>query len=825
MKVLTLNCRSLNNQIQRKLLFDEFLKFGVSCLQETYITNETAPAWIAQWSGQFFYVPGTPKSKGLIVLINRTLNCENVNHYVINDRCHIVNLTTNNKKFSFVNFYVPSLKEEREQFIKNLPDFNQYCDKDAFQIFLGDFNMVLNNMIDIISGHPHPLREVSCFKKFVEKYNLVDSFRYKFPNKKEYSWSQLRQTTNGSTFIARRLDYILISQGLCPFINNIQMIPFTGTDHKGVFLELKLISNQRGPGYWRFNDLLLENRDFISDMTDFIVSYLNNLKSEKIFNHRLIWDLLKTGIRDRCLSFVRNRKIEEWVDDLDLQIKDVSDKIAYNPTNNELLHKLNTLTSRKEIKELAQARYLIKKTKLKYIEQGEQPTKYFFNLEKARHAKQDIHEIYDENNVLLTTPPQILNRLTLFYKDLMNEPKELAIPFLDHDTFLEDFLQDINYPTIDNVEKNNLDQPFIKDDLLSGFKQLNKDSSPGLDGISPSFYLAFWDFLKEPFFKCVTEAFNEQCLSTSQQRSVITLLPKTKGEGLKDVKNWRPLSLTNIDYRCITRVLAQRVQTVISKLINNDQTAYIRSRSIHDNIRYTADLLRYVKTHDLPGMIVSLDYQKAFDRVSRSAIISALKFFNFGDNFINYVKTIINNTQSCVKNANWLSAFFTTDRGVRQGCCLSPLLFILVTELQAIKLRNLPSFEGILDNTSMIFRRERKLSQYADDMTLYAKNEPSLNAAMTTIDKFSVFSGLILNRKKCVGLMINQIGYVRNSNLEGITWINEDENIRILGTSYNLNIEASKIDENWDSKLEDIKQLIKKLVQTYDFYLGKESCF
>ena len=237
MKVLTLNCRGCNKEIVRKLLFTEFLKYSVSCLQETYITNETAPAWSAQWSGQFFYVPGTQHSKGLIVLINKTLNCENVNHFVINDRCHIVNFTLQNIKFSIVNFYVPSVKEERVQFINNLPNFNLYCDNDTCQIFVGDFNMVLNNSLDIISGLPHSLREITHFENFVEDYNLIDSFRYKFPQKKEYSWSRLSKTENGFCFVARRLDYVFISNDFCRSINDIMIVPFTGSDHKGVLLD------------------------------------------------------------------------------------------------------------------------------------------------------------------------------------------------------------------------------------------------------------------------------------------------------------------------------------------------------------------------------------------------------------------------------------------------------------------------------------------------------------------------------------------------------------------------------------------------------------
>ena len=122
-------------------------------------------------------------------------------------------------------------------------------------------------------------------------------------------------------------------------------------------------------------------------------------------------------------------------------------------------------------------------------------------------------------------------------------------------------------------------------------------------------------------------------------------------------------------------------------------------------------IIRFSDREQLDGLVVSLDYQKAFDTVEKKTIIAALKCFNF--------ETILKNTQSAVKNGGWLSNWFTTSRGVRQGCCVSPLLFVLVVELLAITIRNRDDIKGVLRDS--VLQDNLKLLQYADDMTLLLK--------------------------------------------------------------------------------------------------------
>ena len=139
---------------------------------------------------------------------------------------------------------------------------------------------------------------------------------------------------------------------------------------------------------------------------------------------------------------------------------------------------------------------------------------------------------------------------------------------------------------------------------------------------------------------------------------------------------------------------------VIKHIVRENQVGYIEGRSINDHIRLIDDVINAANVINLEGILVSLDYRKAFDTVSRSAIISALRTFNFGPVYISLVSTILNETEVAIKNAGWISSYFSTNQGIKQGCALSPLLFILVAEILAIKIRNNNNIKGIFENAN-----------------------------------------------------------------------------------------------------------------------------
>ena len=152
--------------------------------------------------------------------------------------------------------------------------------------------------------------------------------------------------------------------------------------------------------------------------------------------------------------------------------------------------------------------------------------------------------------------------------------------------------------------------------------QANK--SPGNDGLTKEFYLAFFDLLGPKLPNSFKFALNHGELSSSQKQAVITLIEK-KGGDERYLKNWRPISLLNVDTKLLSKVLACRIKKVIATLASNDQSAYVPGRFIGESVRLTSDLLEYMDDNNLPGYLVTIDIETAFDSVDHTFLCATLR--------------------------------------------------------------------------------------------------------------------------------------------------------------------------------------------------------
>ena len=231
-------------------------------------------------------------------------------------------------------------------------------------------------------------------------------------------------------------------------------------------------------------------------------------------------------------------------------------------------------------------------------------------------------------------------------------------------------------------------------------------------------------------------AFETGSLSVSQRRGTITLIQKSDGN-LSEHSHWRPISLLNVDYKILTRILAKRVESFLPKLVNSDQTGFVNGRYIGQNIRLLSDIMEYLDAKKTSGLFLFVDFEKAFDTLEWNFIAKTLEVFNFGPNFTRWFSVVYNNVQSAVMNGGFLTNYFKISRGVRQGCPLSPSLFILAVELLALKIRQDPSCKGIdLPN-----QQEVKISQFADDTTIITNNSESLKPYLQSVEVVGTLSG------------------------------------------------------------------------------------
>ena len=190
--------------------------------------------------------------------------------------------------------------------------------------------------------------------------------------------------------------------------------------------------------------------------------------------------------------------------------------------------------------------------------------------------------------------------------------------------------------------------------------------------------------------------------------------------------------------------IVNRIKQVLNKIIHKDQTGFIKGRYIGENIRLIYDIMHNTESHNIPGLLLLVDFEKVFDSVSWSFIEKALDIFNFKVSIKNWIKTLYNNSQSCVIQ-NGL------ERGCRQGDPLSPYIFIICAEILAILVQNANDIKEYL------------ISQYADDTSFMLDGSPkSLNNTLLILEYYANISGLKLNYAKTKVIWIGSKRFLKD---------------------------------------------------------------
>ena len=345
--------------------------------------------------------------------------------------------------------------------------------------------------------------------------------------------------------------------------------------------------------------------------------------------------------------------------------------------------------------------------------------------------------------------------------------------------------------------KNLSEGPITAKECLAALKSFQHNKTPGTDCLSAEFYLHFWNDISDPLIDCLNHSASVGELSISQRQGIISLIPKKNKDPLL-LKNWRPITLLNVDYKLATKCIARRLEKVLPHLIERDQTGYIKGGYIGENIRVISDIIEQHEHKE--GMILFLDFEKTFDSLEWDYLFKVLDLMNFGPGVLNWIHTFYKNISSCVIYNDYSSDFFSLQRGVRQGCPLSGLLFVLAVEPLAHQIRISESIKG-LENGNKI----TKLSLYADDTTAFIRDDLSAASLFDLLDQFGDLFGLKINKSKTEGLWLG-------------VWkcrLGKDEPkqyVTALGIAFPYNVRAgNKI--NFDERLAKLNKSSKHLVK------------
>ena len=207
----------------------------------------------------------------------------------------------------------------------------------------------------------------------------------------------------------------------------------------------------------------------------------------------------------------------------------------------------------------------------------------------------------------------------------------------------------MNIRKLSEEQKQSCEGEISLEEFKSILESFQKNKSPGNDGIPIAFYKTCWNLISDSFIECVNESFKFGEMSCTQRKAVITLIEK-QGKDRTLMENWRPISLINVDAKIISKVIAARVKDVLPNIIHHNQTGNVKDRYIGETVRSIFDIMEFTDNENIPGILIFIDFRKAFDNLEWHYLFSCLKAFNFGPDFINWVRTFYQNIQSCVIN-------------------------------------------------------------------------------------------------------------------------------------------------------------------------------
>lgn len=801
--MLSLNVRGVREPKKRREIFRWIKRFhnganNITFLQETHSTENDEKEWKSEWGSNIIFSHGTSNSKGVAILLPINFNFTIENSKINNDgRKIVMNITHEENDYCLINIYAPTqdLENDQFQFFQDLNvDIENNLDKKL--IVGGDFNLPLEN-IDKSNNLVNKSKAKTQLQQTMALYDIMDIWRVQNPGVKRYTWRRSRPITQS------RLDYWLIGADLCYDVSKCDIMPSIKTDHS--LITLKLIQtpdNARGKGLWKFNASLLCDLDYNGYIKGIIDMHCVKLKDMK--NKSLKWELIKMEIRNATIVYSKTQAYlkHEYENDLNKEYQVTSKLVELNYSETREIQLTIIKNKLEKINSIKTEGYRIR-ARANFIENNEKGSKYFINLEKRNAKIKNITRIKLHDNLETTNKDTILQELANFYKKLYEESEY-------SDEYDNLFLND-QIPKININEKNLCDMEISIDECSSALNKMKPNKSPGTDGFTVEFLKFFWEDIKFLVHESILYAFEIKLLSCEQRRGVLRLIPK-KDKDLTLIQNWRPISLLNTDYKLIAHVLSNRLHTVLPNIISKDQSGYLKGRNISINIRSIFDVIDEVQNSNSSGLLAFLDFEKAFDKLNWTFIQNSLDCFGFGPVLRQWVKILYTDIESCTINNGTTSKYFCIKSGIRQGCPLSALLFVIAVEILAIKIRSSDNINGI-----KLGDRTFKITQLADDTTLFLKDLKSLQNIIKLLSQYRNISGLSLNKKKTE---ILQIGAPLTSNysLYNLNWVKE--RIYALGTWFYKDHNES-INKTYEKRLEILEATLNEWSHRNLTWIGK----
>ena len=644
---ITLNVNGLRDPNKRMALLQSLghLSVHIACLQETHCTSSReAQQWFSSYGFSSIVSPGSVHSCGSVILYRPSFTLTN-SWTDEEGRFAMAEFKKHEVTFRVACVYAPNRNPARDDFFQTS---TQRIDPSVPTVVCGDFNTVFDRTLDRRGSDPSDYsRESSqALASLFQECCILDTWRYLHRKEIAFSW------LSRDGFVSSRIDFVGCPYQWIHAIESCDILPCPYSDHSIVLMSLVIPEPiPKGPGRWLFNISLLKDEDFVNAIKDFWADW-SALKA--IFpTIQKWWEVGKAKIKRLAIAHGTARKkaaadSRALLDKLAAHLKAQIDVriVTLLPVYQNVLAQIATIDQ--SIAEGAKVR-----SRIRWAEEGETSSSFFFRLEKKQKTESWISAMKRPDGSIASHIYDICDSWVHFYSDLFTaSPVDLTV---------QQALLDNLSSTIPAHETALCDGPLTVDEVRIALLGMATGKTPGSDGLPMEFYITFWDVLGPDLVEVLNASYDAGTLPVSQRQALISLLYK-KGDRLLH-KNWRPISLLNVDYKLCARALAGRLLKVIHHVVGSDQTCGVPGRYIGENVALLRDVTTIANELNLPVAILSLDQEKAFDRVDWDFLLATLTKMGFGSSFRRWIKLLYMDIFSAVLIDGHQSHRFRPSRG------------------------------------------------------------------------------------------------------------------------------------------------------------------
>ncbi|CAL5415768.1 unnamed protein product [Camellia sinensis] len=723
MNLMSWNIRGLGKSVKRgrirKLICDRRVDFVL--LQETKKTSISESEVRTLWGRrdmEFMAVDSEGLAGGLLCIWDPSL-------FQLKDCCSnrrfVLLSGTLLKSFDCVilNVYAPNDVNGRgmlwDTLIKLKSDFpNPWC-------LGGDFNEIrFIGERGGCSGREKGMKELNAF---IDKCELNDIPLLG----RKYTWCNAQEGEKWS-----RIDRVLLNpEWLQRFNFKLWGLPRTCSDH----CPLLLMEDERdwGPRPFRFINAWIMHPGFLSVMEKFWTENRITGSAGYILLHKL--KLLKGELKKWNSEVFGNvatklKEAEVELHGIDITAEDRTLSESEKNRRREVTGEVWKLSRMLE-------RIWHQKSRVNWILNGDRNTKFFHVMASSRRNRNSI------------------NSISIDGVD-MKEPETVRLAVLQH--FRRQFTESWAIrPTLGGIFKSvaasdafsDLEAAFSAGEVRAAIMDCDGNKAPGPDGFNLLFFQKFWKVLKSEVLHFMRDFHTTSKLSCGINSSFITLIPKNDTpNGLAD---FRPISLVGSMYKILSKVLAHRLTRVLPEVIGDSQSAFLGGRSILDGVFIANEIVDGWKKARKKGMLIKLDFEKAYDSINWEFLFSMLANFGFGSKWTSWMRACVSTARLSVLVNGSPTEEFSPQKGLRQGDSLSPFLFIIVAEGLNILMHRAHEL-GIIKGVK-VGAKEVMIShlQFADDSMLFCEADLEQIVHIKRVLRcFEILSGMRINFHKSV---------------------------------------------------------------------------